>query len=88
MRGSHVLMECLLAEGVEYVFGNPGSTESGILDAPQDYPQLQYCLGLHEAVAVAMADGYARASGKPGVVNVHISPGTAHSIGMLLNAYR
>ncbi|MDO8670312.1 MAG: thiamine pyrophosphate-binding protein, partial [Dehalococcoidia bacterium] len=55
MRGSHVLMECLLAEGVEYVFGNPGSTESGILDSFQDYSQIEYVLGLHEAVAVAMS---------------------------------
>lgn len=88
MKGSQIIMEGLLAEGVECIFGNPGSTEPGFYDGLQDYPQIKYYLGLHEGVAVAMADGYARASGKPGVVNVHIAVGLSHAMGMLFNAYR
>ena len=75
--GKHALMEQFLAEGTKYVFGNPGSTELAFMDGLQDYPQLQYVLGLHETVPLAMADGYARATHKPAVVNVHIAPGLA-----------
>ena len=48
MRGKQVLMESLIAHGVEYIFGNPGTTESPILDALLDYPQLHYIVALHE----------------------------------------
>ena len=53
MRGKQVLMESLIAHEVEYVFGNPGTTESPILDALLDYPQLRYVVALHEGVAPA-----------------------------------
>jgi benzoylformate decarboxylase len=79
-------MEQFLAEGVKYVFGNPGSTELAFMDALQDYPQLQYVLGLHETVPLAMADGYARATHVPAVVNVHIAPGLANAMSMVYNA--
>ncbi len=82
----HAVMEQLLAEGVQYVFGNPGSTELAFMDALQDYPQLQYVMGLHETVPMAMADGYARATHKPAVVNVHIAPGLANAMSMIYNA--
>ncbi len=88
MTGQQIVMESLIAEGVECVFGNPGSTESGFMDALQDYPALKYYLALHESVAAGMAYGYAQASGKPGVLNLHIAPGTANAMGMLHNAYR
>jgi benzoylformate decarboxylase len=78
----------LIAHGVEYVFGNPGTTELPLIDGLQDYPQLKYVLALQEASAVAMADGYARATGKPSFVNVHIAGGLANSISMLYNAFR
>ena len=67
LQGKHAVMEQFLAEGVKYVFGNPGSTELAFMDGLQDYPQLQYILGLHETVPMAMADGYARATHKPAV---------------------
>ena len=54
--GRHALLEMLIAHGVEYVFGNPGTTELPLLDGLQDYPQLKYVLALQEASAVAMAD--------------------------------
>ncbi len=86
--GRHALLEMLIAHGVEYVFGNPGTTELPLMDGLQDTPQLKYILALQEASAVAMADGYARATGKPSFVNVHIAGGLANSISMLYNAFR
>jgi benzoylformate decarboxylase len=86
--GRHALLEMLIAHGVEYVFGNPGTTELPLMDALQDYPQLKYILALQETSAVAMADGYARAAGKPGFVNVHVAAGLANSLSMLYNAFR
>lgn len=84
----HGLLEMLIAHGVEYIFGNPGTTELPIMDGLQDYPNLKYILSLQEASAVAMADGYARASGKCSFVNLHIAGGLANGISMLFNAYR
>jgi benzoylformate decarboxylase len=86
--GRHALLEMLIAHGVEYVFGNPGTTELPLMDGLQDYPQLKYILALQETSAVAMADGYARATGKPSFVNVHIAGGLANSISMLYNAFK
>ena len=84
----HALIEMLIAHGVEYVFGNPGTTELPIMDGLQDFPQLKYVLALQEGSAVAMADGYARATGKPSFVNLHVAGGLANGISMLYNAYR
>jgi len=86
--GRHALLEMLIAHGVEYVFGNPGTTELPLIDGLQDYPQLKYVLALQEASAVAMADGYARATGKPSFVNVHIAGGLANSMSMFYNAFK
>lgn len=84
--GKHAVMQQLIAEGTKYVFGNPGSTELAFMDGLQDYPELEYVLGLHETVPLAMADGYARATHKPAVVNVHIAPGLANAMSMIFNA--
>ena len=84
----HALLDQVLAEGLEYVFGNPGSTEVAFMDGLQDYPQLKYILGLHETVAVAMADGFGRALGKPAFANVHIAPGLANAMGMVYNSWK
>ena len=81
-------MEMLIAEGVQYVFGNPGTSETPIMDSLQDYPQLKYMVALQENSVVAMADGFARATGNPAVVNVHIAGGLAGGLSMLYNAYR
>jgi len=88
MRGKQVLMESLIAHGVEYIFGNPGTTESPILDALLDYPQLRYVVALHEAVALGAASYYAQASGRAAVVNVHVAPGLGNALGMLYNALK
>jgi benzoylformate decarboxylase len=70
--------------GVDRLFGNPGSTELPMLKA-MPFPYVQ---GLNEAVVVGMADGYARASGRPALVNLHSSAGTGHSLGNLFTAYK
>ena len=88
MTGKQALAEMLLAEGVEYIFGNPGTSETPLMDALQDYPQLSYVTCLQEASAVGMADGYARATGKPAFANVHIAAGLANAVSMLYDAYR
>jgi benzoylformate decarboxylase len=87
MNVAAVLMEILRAAGVRYLFGNPGTTELPFLDALPD-SGLEYVLGLQEATAVAAADGYAQASGRVGVVNVHVAPGLANSLSILHNAAR
>src|SRR5262245_38058065 len=88
MRGKQVFMESLIDHEVEYVFGNPGTTESPILDALLDYPQLRYIVALHEGVAGGAASYYAQTSGKTGVVNIHVAPGLGNAIGMLYNAFK
>jgi benzoylformate decarboxylase len=70
--------------GVDRLFGNPGSTELPMLKA-MPFPYVQ---GLNEAVVVGMADGYARSSGRPALVNLHSSAGTGHSLGNLFTAYK
>ena len=85
MKAAQVLMEILRAEGVRYLFGNPGTTELTFLDALPD-SGLEYILALQEATAVAAADGYAQASGKVGVVNLHVAPGVANGLSILHNA--
>jgi len=88
MSGSKALIEILRDQGVEYVFGLPGSTEALFLDSLYDYPEIKYVLGLHESVALAMAEGYTKASGKVGVVNLHTAIGLSAAMSMLGNAYQ
>lgn len=88
MHGAQCLLECLAAEQVRYIFGNPGSTEVPLLDTLLDYPGMEFVLTLHESTAVAMADGLARASGRPGVVLLHTAAGLANGLGNLYNAAR
>ncbi len=81
-------LEILKQEGVQFIFGNPGSTELPLMDALKEEKEIRYFLGLHEGVAISMADGYSVASGKLGVVNVHTTPGVGNSMGMLYNALK
>src|SRR5271166_2038595 len=70
--------------GMTTIFGNPGSTELPMLGAfPDDF---RYVLGLHEAVAVGMADGFAQASGTVTHVNLHTAPGVGNGVGAIFNA--
>ncbi len=81
-----MLLEVLRSEGVEYIFGNPGTTELPLIDAMLDTPDIRYIFALQEASAVAMADGYAQAARKPGFLNLHTAGGLGHGMGNLLNA--
>ena len=80
-------MEMLRAEGVHYVFGNPGSSEGPIMDALEGYPDLEYILVAQEGVAMGMADAYARATGRPAFLNLHIETGLTNGMSLLFNAY-
>ena len=80
------LVEWLRSAGVEYLFGNPGSSEVPLLDALVGVERPRYVLVAHEAVAIAMADGYAQLSGRPGVVSVHVTPGLTNVLGGLFLA--
>jgi benzoylformate decarboxylase len=86
MTGGKALIELLRGEGVEYVFGIPGATEILFMNALKEAPGIRYILGLHEVVCVGMAEGYARASGKVGFLNLHTGPGVAAALPMLYNA--
>ena len=81
------LIEILRAAGVGYLFGNPGTTELPFLDA-HDGSGLTYVVALQEATAAAAADGYAQASGRLGVVNLHVAPGLANALSIVHNASR
>lgn len=88
MRGRQVLMQTLVNHGVDRIFGNPGTTESPLLDSLLDYPQIRYIVHLHEGVAVGAASFYAQASGKTAFVNLHVAPGLGNAIGMIYGALK
>ena len=77
--GCVALCEQLLADGIRYVFGNPGTVEQGFPDALASYPALQYVFAVQETVEVGIADGCARETHRPAVVQLHsgVGPGTA-----------
>jgi benzoylformate decarboxylase len=76
--------ELFRAHGMTTMFGNPGSTELPMLAGwPDDF---SYVLGLQEAVVVGMADGFAQASGRPTLVNLHTAPGVGNAMGAIFNA--
>lgn len=87
MTGIEAFLEILAGAGVRYVFGNPGTTELPLNDALGRDTRFQYVLGLHEIPIMAMADGWAMASGSVGVVNVHVACGLGNAMGMLYNAW-
>ncbi len=86
--GRYSIIEQLLADGMNHMFGNPGTVEQGFLDAVASYPQMKYILTLQETVAVMAADGYARATKKPTLVQLHSSPGIGNAVGALYQAKR
>ncbi|MFC1901608.1 thiamine pyrophosphate-binding protein [Chloroflexota bacterium] len=88
MSGRDALMEILRHEGVEYVFGLPGATEIMFMDALEKQKEIKFVHCLHENVIIGAAEGYARTSGKAGVVNLHTGCGVAAAMGLLFNAHR
>jgi benzoylformate decarboxylase len=83
-RARDILLDILRDEGVTHVFGNPGSTEMPLMDALVDAPDIRYILGLQEATAVGMADGWALASGRAAFVNLHAMGGLGNAMGVLV----
>src|SRR5438093_10492840 len=82
MAGRQAFLEILRAAGVEYIIGNPGTTELPLMDDLPDHQDFKYILTLQEGVAMALADGYALASGKLAVLNVRVASGLGHAMGM------
>jgi benzoylformate decarboxylase len=88
MSGKRAFLELLKQEGVDILFGNPGTTELPLMDAFAVEHDIRYVLGLQEAALMSMADGYAQASGKLAVLNLHVAPGLGNAMGMLYDAVK
>jgi len=86
LTGAKIMIECLKREGVEYLFGLPGGAILPTFDALYD-SDLKFILVRHEQGAAHMADGYARATGKPGVCLVTSGPGATNTVTGLCTAY-
>ena len=87
LAGNDILIQSLLKEGVEYIFGYPGGAALHIYDAIFNQKKLQHILVRHEQGATHAADGYARATGKPGVVLVTSGPGATNAITGIATAF-
>lgn len=87
MKGAEILLECLKREGVKHVFGYPGGVILDIFDLLYDDPDIKLILTRHEQGATHAADGYARVSGKPGVVLVTSGPGATNTVTGIATAF-
>ncbi len=86
--GKVAIFEQFAADGIATMFGNPGTTEQGFLDVLEQRGGMDYVLALQETVAIGAADGYARATGRPGLVQLHAGVGLGNGIGLLYQAMR
>ena len=86
MSGKQAILETLKAENIEYIFGNPGTSEGPFIDMLGDYPEFKYIMALQESVAVGMGESYARATGKTSFVSLHVDSGLANGIALMLDA--
>jgi thiamine pyrophosphate-dependent acetolactate synthase large subunit-like protein len=84
--GGMLLIQTLKDAGVDYLFTNPGSAETGIFAALAEDQDQRLVIGKHEGLVAAMADGYARISGKVGVIIAHVMGGSYQLAGQLFNA--
>jgi acetolactate synthase-1/2/3 large subunit len=80
MSGAEILVQCLIDQGVDTVFGYPGGAVLPIYDTIYNHPTIRHVLVRHEQGATHMAEGYARSTGKPGVVLVTSGPGATNAI--------
>ena len=87
MTGARAIIASLEAEGVDTIFGYPGGQAIKIYDALYDSPKIRHVLARHEQAATHMADGYARATGKVGVVLVTSGPGATNTVTGIATAY-
>lgn len=86
MKVVDLLVRTLAAQGVQFVFGNPGTTEIPLVRACEDHRNIRYVVALSEVSAAPMADGYARSSRSLAVLNVHVAPGLGNAMGALYTA--
>ena len=86
--GNQKIIEQFLADGMDFMFGNPGTVEQGFLDAVAEYPEMKYVLTLQESIAVMMGDGHARHTQRPTLVQLHSSPGIGNAVGAIYQAKR
>ena len=86
--GKFAIFEQFAADGITKMFGNPGTSEEGFLDVVSQRGEMDYVLTLQETVAIGVADGYARASGRPALVQLHAGVGLGNGIGMMYQALR
>ena len=84
--GRDAFLSILADEGVDHLFGNPGTTELAIMEAVALRDDIRFVLGLQEGSVVAMADGFARASNRLTACNVHVAPGLGNAMGALYSA--
>ncbi|MDV7105404.1 acetolactate synthase 3 large subunit [Vibrio sp. TH_r3] len=87
LSGADMVVRSLLDQGVEHIFGYPGGSVLDIYDALHEKSDIEHVLVRHEQAAVHMADGYARATGKTGVVLVTSGPGATNAITGIATAY-
>ncbi len=85
--GGRITCETQKLWDVKYVFGNTGAYEAGFVDSLVDFPDIHYVLGLQEGSVMAMADGYARITGRTSFVNIHSITGTANALGLIVGSY-
>ncbi len=85
--GSEIFVQCLIAEGVDVLFGYPGGANIGIYDALYQCKHMRHILVRHEQGATHAAEGYAKATGKPGVVLVTSGPGATNTVTGIADAF-
>ena len=88
MSGGEVMVEFMADWDIPYLFGLAGSEEAGLLDAIVDREDIKYATAIHEGVAMAMADGYSRSTGRTSLVALHSIAGSAYALGMIVGCYR
>jgi benzoylformate decarboxylase len=89
LRGRDCVLAYLKAAGITHLFGVPGTNEIPIIDGTLNPAyEMAYVSCLHENIAMGAAMGYARSSGKPGALLVHVTPGAGHGLGNLFNAHK
>lgn len=86
--GANEVVDALVESGVDTFFANPGTSEIHLVSAMDRNPHVRAVLCLFEGVATGAADGYARATGKPAAVLLHLGPGLANGLANLHNAYK
>lgn len=85
---ARAIVDCLLREGVDHVFGIPGTQNLPLIDVLRDTPDIRFILTRHEQGAAFMAYGYARAAGRPGVVTSTEGPGVTNLVSGIAAAYK